>query len=72
MVDPVGGPTAFAYDLNGNLLSLTDARGKVTMHTYDSMDRLVTRKDPLLREESYEYDGAGNLTKFTDRRGKVT
>jgi len=36
------------------------------------MDRLATRKDPLLNQESYQYDGNGNVTQFTDRRGKVT
>jgi RHS repeat-associated protein len=36
------------------------------------MDRLASRKDPLLKVESYTYDAAGNLTTFTDRRGKST
>ncbi len=36
------------------------------------MDRLATRKDPLLNTESYQYDLAGNLSQFTDRRGKLT
>jgi YD repeat-containing protein len=36
------------------------------------MDRLATRKDPLLNQEGYQYDVDGNLTQFTDRRGKVT
>ena len=36
------------------------------------MDRLATRRDPLLRTESYLYDGNNNLTRFTDRRAQVT
>jgi RHS repeat-associated protein len=36
------------------------------------MDRLLTRSDPLGRQENYRYDSAGNLTQFTDRRGKLT
>ena len=35
------------------------------------MDRLSTRKDPLLSQDSYQYDGNGNMTQFTDRRSKV-
>ncbi|MCI0717747.1 MAG: peptidoglycan-binding protein [Acidobacteria bacterium] len=51
---------------------MTDARGNTTSYTYDNMDRLATRTDPLLNSESYQYDLAGNLTQFTDRRSKVT
>ncbi len=47
---------------NGNLLTLTDARGKTTTWTYDDMDRVATRTDPLSRDESFEYDLNGNLT----------
>ena len=47
-------------------------RGSVTSYTYDNMDRLTVRTDPLLRIESYQYHVNGNLTQHTDRRGKVT
>src|SRR5207245_10548130 len=43
-----------------------------TTYSYDKNERVATRKDPLLFQESYQYDGNGNLTQFTDRRGKVT
>jgi RHS repeat-associated protein len=36
------------------------------------MDRLTTRRDPLLKTESYVYDNSGNLTQFTDRKGQIT
>jgi RHS repeat-associated protein len=36
------------------------------------MDRLATRTDPLLKDESYQYDPAGNLTQFTDRKNQIT
>jgi RHS repeat-associated protein len=46
--------------------------GHQTTYTYNSMDRLATRTDPLSNTEIYYYDGNGNLTQFADRRGKVT
>ena len=49
MTDPLNGPTNFGYDPNGNLLSVTDAKNQPTFYTYDNMDRLKTRTDPLLK-----------------------
>jgi len=42
----------FAYDANGNLLSVTDARNNATTSAYNSMDRVTTRTDPLTRAEN--------------------
>lgn len=41
-------------------------------HSYDVMDRLQSRTDPLGRTEGYVYDLAGNLIRSTDRKGQVT
>jgi YD repeat-containing protein len=76
ITDPLNGLTAFTYDANGNLLTLTDALGSShkTTYTYDNMDRVATRKDALPQNpaEIYQYDLNGNLKQFTDRRTKVT
>jgi RHS repeat-associated protein len=73
---PQNGVTSFSYDANGNLLSVQDPSQQgtslMTSYVYDNMDRVITRTDPLQRQESYQYDLAGNLTQYTDRRGKVT
>ena len=53
------------------LLSVTDARSNPTVYTYDNMDRLATRKDPLLRTETHLYDLSGNQSQFTDRKSQV-
>ncbi|MFY9620674.1 MAG: kelch repeat-containing protein [Pyrinomonadaceae bacterium] len=71
-IDPQQGATQFAYDPNGNILSVTDARNSVTSYIYDNMDRLTTRRDPLLHDEIYEYDLNGNLTEVTDRKSQIT
>jgi len=52
-------------------LTVTDAKAQTTAYTYDVMDRLSTRTDPLNRTESYAYDFDGNLTQFTDRKGHL-
>jgi RHS repeat-associated protein len=72
VVDALGNRTSFTYDLNGNLLSVPDARGQKTQYSYDSMDRLSSRTDPLGGRETYTYDLGGNLDTYTDRRGIVT
>ena len=80
IVNAMGGVTAFTgacpersrRDGDGNLTSVTDARGNQTTYTYDSMDRRASHSDPLGAAETYTYDGDGNRTGWTDRRGKVT
>jgi RHS repeat-associated protein len=64
--------TAFGYDPNSNLTSVTDARNGVTSYIYNNMDRATTRRDPLLHDETYLYDLNGNLTQITDRKSQVT
>ncbi|HNV26794.1 MAG TPA: RHS repeat protein [Nitrospira sp.] len=49
-------PTTFAYDPNGNLLTVTDAKNQITTYTYDNMARLKMRADALNRGEIYGYD----------------
>jgi len=72
VTDAKGNNTSFTYDPNGNLLSLTDALNHATNWTYDNMDRVATRRDPLLRQESYSYDLNGNISSVTDRKNQVT
>jgi len=76
VTDPLAGITSLTYDLNGNLLTVQDARqqgtNNKTIYTYNNMDRLQTATDPLLRQESFTYDLNGNRQTSTDRRNKVT
>ncbi|MDE7270501.1 MAG: PKD domain-containing protein [Acetatifactor sp.] len=60
--DEMGYTTHMSYDASGNLLSITDAAGIVTMTaTYDSMGRTGTVKDALGVTTAYSYDPMGNL-----------
>jgi YD repeat-containing protein len=67
-----GASTNFGYDPNGNLLSFKDSKNNETVYTVDNMDRVKTRKDPLLQQDVYEYEPGGSLKRLTDRRGLVT
>jgi RHS repeat-associated protein len=51
---------------------VTDARGQTTGYSYNTMDRVVSRTDPLDRQETYGYDAHGNLTSVTDRKSQTT
>jgi YD repeat-containing protein len=51
--NPLGGVTAFTYDLNGNVSTVTDPGRSTTTHEYDLRDRLSRRVDPLNRAETF-------------------
>src|SRR5262249_13177360 len=57
--------TAFAYDAQGNLASVTDALGRSIVFGYDSVGRLMQQILPDNREIAYSYDANGNLTSIT-------
>jgi len=70
--DRNGHLTQFRYDHRGNLLSLTNAMGGITTHTYTAKgDRLSTR-DPLGRTTKFEYDPNGLVKTRTDALGGTT
>ena len=57
------------YDLNGNVLTNTDANGNVTTNTYDALNRVLTSKTVNPGDssknvsKSYEYDSMGRVKK---------
>jgi YD repeat-containing protein len=58
--------TAYAYDVHGNLTSVTDPNGNVTSYVYDDFGRMLQQTSPVTGVTSYSYDPAGNLTSTTD------
>jgi len=63
--------TTYQYDVQGNLLAVTDAKGNISTMTYDTLGRKTAMHDPDMGNWSYLYDAAGNLTKQTDAKGQV-
>jgi YD repeat-containing protein len=76
-------PTAasqFTYDANGNMASRTDALGRVTSYTYDSLGNKLTTTLPLpsagasaaAATTTYQYDAFGHLTQTAAPLGRTT
>jgi len=63
--------TTYTYAAQGNLMSVTDAKGNVSTMTYDTLGRKTAMHDPDMGNWSYLYDAAGNLIKQTDAKGQV-
>jgi RHS repeat-associated protein len=70
----------FTYDSNGNMASRTDALGRATSYTYDSLGHKITMIQPLPNTNTstatatttYTYDALGNLTQTAAPLGRTT
>jgi RHS repeat-associated protein len=69
----------FAYDANGNMTGRTDALGRTTSYTYDSLGRKVSTTVPppvsgasTATSTTYQYDALGNLVQTAAPLGRVT
>jgi RHS repeat-associated protein len=71
-VADAAGIVRYAYDPNGNLVSITDTLGRSVRYEYDVMDRRVAKTDALGLTERYEYDALGNVTRVVDRKGQAS
>jgi len=60
----------YSYDKIGNLLSVEDNVGDIR-YNYDSMNRVVQRKDTFGNIVRYQYDSAGRLIKLIYPDGKA-
>ncbi|MCG8637232.1 MAG: fibronectin type III domain-containing protein, partial [Desulfobacterales bacterium] len=73
VTDPMDNTTLFtSYDIMGNLLTKTDARGKEWIYAYDPKGRLTSQTDPLGNTTTFEYDALDNRTAATDPNLKRT
>jgi YD repeat-containing protein len=71
VTDPMGNAQTYAYDINGDLASHTDAEGRRTGFLYNYDHGLIEIQDPRgVRPIRNEYDDAGRLIKTIDAYGK--
>ncbi|MBN2116321.1 MAG: hypothetical protein JW730_07115 [Anaerolineales bacterium] len=61
----------FVYNEVGNRISVEDPKGKITTYGYDTLNRLIEKKDPLQNTWSYTYDLAGNRISATDAKSQT-
>lgn len=66
--------TEYAYDDQGNVLTVKDPLNRVTTSQYDALNRLkqVTSPAPISAVTQYGYNGLDALTQVTDPRGLMT
>src|SRR5882762_4862725 len=64
--------TEYAYDDQGNVVSVKDPLNHVTANQYDALNRLKQVTDPNLGLTQYAYNGLDALTQVTDPRSLVT
>jgi RHS repeat-associated protein len=72
MNDPDMGNWTYEYDLNGNLINQTDARGISTLLSYDALDRLTAIDYPNDEDVSFTYDLEYNGTLSRVTKGAIS
>ncbi len=71
VTDPLGHSTSYTYDLQGHVVTTTDANGNVTTNAYttDGKGNLASTLDALGTMTTYTYDANGNMTGETQAVG---
>jgi YD repeat-containing protein len=64
--------TAFAYEKNDNLKTVTDPRSGVYSYAYDSLNRLIRETDQENAQVNYTLDGQGQVATYADPRNLQT
>jgi YD repeat-containing protein len=68
----VGQTTAYAYDPDGNALSVMDALGRTTSPVFDALNRLSKVTDPNSGVTTTTYDAHDRVLTVTDPNGNTT
>jgi len=70
--DPLTHTTTYTYNSRNQVLTITDASGRVTTNTYDASGNLLSTKDPASNSTSYAYNSQGLRISMTDALSGVT
>jgi RHS repeat-associated protein len=64
--------TSYAYDPDGNVTSITDAKNNTTFQAFDALNRLISVTDPLNGVTQYGYNAQGENASVTTPRDLAT
>ncbi|HKO59512.1 MAG TPA: carboxypeptidase regulatory-like domain-containing protein, partial [Thermoanaerobaculia bacterium] len=64
--------TTFGYDVQDNLVSMTDPNGNVTTFAYDDFKRIQSESGGVRGTMTYGYDAGNNQVTATDGNGATT
>lgn len=70
--DPLSATISYNYDINQNLIFISDQRNKVMTFEYDELYRITKVTDPLGAFTRQNYDPDGNITSVVDRLGRTS
>jgi RHS repeat-associated protein len=68
----VGQTTAYAYDSNGNALSITDPLVRLTQQSFDALNRVTRITNPAHGNTAISYDPHDRPLSVTDPNGNTT
>lgn len=63
--------SVLAYDVHGNIASISDPRGNKSYRAYDDFGNLLYRSNPDRGLTMYRYDALGNVTARVDESGVI-
>ena len=67
-----GGTTAYVYNENDDVVSVTDPTGVTETRSYDDRNRVAIINDPATGATVFTYDADSNVTRLTDALGETT
>ncbi len=63
-------PTRYDYDLQGNLVGITDSQSNRKWFRHDGLGRMIFMEDPDRGKMFYTYDAASNLVETVDAKAQ--
>jgi len=63
--------TQFTYDVQDNLISVTDANSGITDYVYDDLGNLLSSTSPDTGNVTYTHDAAGNIVQAIDAKNQI-